>query len=84
MSVLRRVMTLLERDGKLDRNPASRIGELMRRVDQAALPDTSEVDAWTRSEVQKLLATAREHEPRFAPLLLLLLSTGMRRGEVWA
>ena len=81
MSVLRRVMTLLEREGRLDRNPAARIGELMRRVDQAALPETSEVDSWTRSEVQKLLATASEHEPRFAPLLRLLLSTGMRRGE---
>jgi integrase len=53
----------------------------MRRVDQASLPETSEVDAWTLIEVRNLLEAARDHEPRFAPLVLLLLSTDMRRGE---
>jgi integrase len=32
-------------------------------------------------EVGQLLETARLHEPRFAPLLVVLFSTGMRRGE---
>lgn len=81
MSVPRRVLTLLERDGRVERNPIARIGELMQCVEQAALPETSEVDSWNRSEVQTLIGVARDHEVRVAPLLLLLLSTGMRRGE---
>ena len=35
----------------------------------------------TREEIQALLRVAREHEPRFAPLFLSLVSTGARRGE---
>lgn len=81
LSVLRRVLTLLVSEGVLDRNPASRVGELIRRVDRAAATETEEADYWTRAEVEKLLATARQHEPRFAPFLFLLFSTGLRRGE---
>ena len=54
------------------RHAVERGGEVMRRVDGAALSETSEIDAWSRSELQKLLATAREHESRLATLLLLL------------
>jgi integrase len=43
--------------------------------------EVKQVDAWTREEVQTLLRVAREHQPRFAPFLLFLLSTGARRGE---
>jgi integrase len=39
------------------------------------------VQYWTRGEVERLIALARKHEPRFAPLLVLLFSTGLRRGE---
>lgn len=33
------------------------------------------------AEVRALIRLAREHEPRFAPLLALLFATGLRRGE---
>jgi hypothetical protein len=43
MSVLRRVLTLLEREGLVNRNPASNIGELIRRVDRASATEVAEV-----------------------------------------
>ena len=81
LAVLRRVLTLLERDGKITTNPARGIGELLRQVGRASALETEEVEYWTRREVKALLALAREHEPRFAPLLALLFATGLRRGE---
>ena len=39
------------------------------------------MEHWTRREVETLIEAARKHEPRFAPLLVLLFSTGVRRGE---
>ncbi len=81
LSVLRRVLVLLERDGLVNRNPASNIGELIRRVGRASAKEVTEVQYWTREEVSQLLETARQHEPRFAPLLVALFSTGIRRGE---
>ncbi len=81
LSTFRRVCTLLEREGRIRRNPAIRIGELMRRVQRATSEEAPEVDYWTRGEVETLIEVAREHEPRFAPVLSLLFATGMRRGE---
>ena len=81
LSVLRRLFTVLVREGILTRNPATAIGEMMRRVRGAMASETEEVEYWTRREVQALIETARVHEARFAPMLVLLLSTGMRRGE---
>jgi len=81
LAILRRVLGLLERDGKIQRNPARGIGELLRRVGRSIASETEEAQHWTRSEVERLIAIARKHEPRFAPLLVLLFSTGVRRGE---
>jgi integrase len=50
-------------------------------VGQASATEVKEVQYWTREEVGQLLETARLHEVRFAPLLVVLFSTGMRRGE---
>jgi site-specific recombinase XerD len=75
LSVFRRVLTLLEREGLVNQNPASSIGELIRRVGRAS---ATEVQYWTREEVGQLLETARLHEARFAPLLVVLFSTGIR------
>jgi len=50
-------------------------------VDRASAAEVTEVEHWTRKEVGQLLETARLHEPRLAPLLSVLFSTGMRRGE---
>jgi integrase len=81
LSILRRVFYLHQRDGLVERNPAARIGELMRRVDRRIASSAQDVEYWSREEVNALLDVAREHEPSFAPILSLLLSTGMRRGE---
>ncbi len=81
LSIIRRVFNLAVRDELVLRNPAARLGELMRRVDRSMAPEVRVVTAWTREEAETLLRLAAEHEPRFAPLLRFLLSTGARRGE---
>ncbi len=64
------------------RNPAARVGELMRRVDRRVAIETPEVEYWTPEEAARLIALAREYEPRFAPALVLAFSTGCRKGEI--
>jgi len=81
LSVLRRVLNLAAQEGHVTRNPAARIGQLMRQAGRRVATEVTRVDAWTRDEVATLLALAREHEPRFYPALLFLLSTGAHRGE---
>ena len=81
LSIVRRVYHLLQREELVAQNPAARIGELMRRVGRATATETAEVQHWTREEIAGLLKVAWATEPAFAPLLHLLLSTGMRRGE---
>jgi len=82
LSLLRRVCSLAVREGTLARNPAEHLGELLGRVGRAAALEVKTAEAWTRDEVARLLELAREHEPRFAPALALLFSTGLRRGEL--
>jgi integrase len=82
LSVLRRVLTLLQRDGLLTLNPAGRIGELMRRVDRRVDTEAGGVDTWSPEEVSTLLRVAEEHEHRFYPALATLFYTGIRRGEL--
>jgi integrase len=82
LSVLRRVYYLAQRDGRIERNPAARIGELMRRLDRRHSHEVEEAEAWNREEIESLLNLAKEHEPRFYPALLVLFSTGLRRGEL--
>ena len=84
LSLLRRVLNLLVREEKIARNPASRIGELMRKVGRRLATETREVDSWTPREVGILLHVASETEPRFHPALAALFYTGMRRGELLA
>ena len=82
LSVLRRVLSLAVQRGDLVRNPAARLGELMRRVGRRTATEASAVDTWTETEIETLLALAGEHEPRIRPALVVLFSTGMRRGEL--
>jgi integrase len=81
LSVLRRVLSLAQRRGEISRNPALRLGEIMRRVDRRTVGEVRQAEAWTRGEVATLLEVAREHDSRFAPILHFLLATGARRGE---
>jgi integrase len=82
LSVLRRVLALAIDDGVLQRNPCRNLGRLLAKVKRQQSDEVEHVSAWSREEVATLLDVAREHEPRFYPALLFLLSTGVRRGEV--
>ncbi len=82
LSILRRVCNLAIRDRRMERNPAAGIGDLMRRVDRRLSTEVKKVEVWSRQEVLALLDIARKHEPAFYPALLLLFSTGVRRGEL--
>ncbi len=81
LAVLQRVLSLRQREGLIARNPAARLGELIRRVDRRTATEVRTVDAWTREEVGVLLDTAARYEPRFEPVLAFLFATGARRGE---
>jgi len=82
LSVLRRVLNLLYREGLIDRNPASRLGELMNRVARSTATEANTIDSWAPEEVGKLLKVAKEQEHRLHPALATLLYTGLRRGEL--
>ena len=82
LSCLRRVVNLHMREGTIVRNPAARIGELMRRVDRRTDLGVAVADSWSREELRSLLAIARDLEPRFYPILAALMFTGARVGEV--
>ncbi len=81
LSIVRRVLNLAVRDGLVQRNPANGIGRLIARVARSEATEVAQVNPWTREEAETLLRVAEEHEPRFAPLLRFLLSTGARRSE---
>ena len=81
LSIVRRVLNLAIRDGLIVRNPANGIGRLIARVARREDSEVPVADAWTRAETESLLLVAEQHEPRFAPLLRFLLSTGARRSE---
>jgi len=79
LAVVRRVFYLAQ--GRIERNPAARVGELIRRVGRRLSTEVPEAESWTREEVVKLLALCDEHEAAIAPLLRFLFATGARRGE---
>lgn len=81
LGILRRVLNLAQREGLLDRHPATRLGELIRRLERREAREVRQVAAWTREEVAAILEMAREKEPRVYPVLVLLFQTGARRGE---
>ncbi len=54
----------------------------MRRVDRRVAREVTEVETWSRGEIDTLLELAHEHEPRLYPALLFVFSTGARRGEM--
>ncbi|GAF94179.1 unnamed protein product, partial [marine sediment metagenome] len=84
LAVLRRVFHLAERQGKVPRNPASRVGELMRQVEASASTEVREVQHWTRREVESLLAIAQREDLAVAQILGFAFATGCRRGEIFA
>ena len=81
LSIVRRILNLAIKDGLLTHNPANGIGRLISRVARSEDEEVPQVSSWTQSEVLTLLQVAENREPRFAPLLRFLLSTGARRSE---
>jgi integrase len=65
-------------DGVLSANPAVRIGRFLRRTKARR----ADVNPLTRDEVACLLQAAQQHTPRYYPLLLCAVRTGMRVGEL--
>jgi integrase len=65
-------------DEYLPANPALRLGRYLRQGDEPK----PEIHPFTREEAARLLTAAREHFPRWHPLLLCALRTGLRQGEL--
>jgi integrase len=58
-------------------NPASGLGKLIKSSDPK-----KHINPLTKAEVLKLLETAQAYCPRYYPVFLLAVSTGMRQGEI--
>jgi hypothetical protein len=67
LSILRRVCSLAVREGRLDRNPATGIGDLMRRVGRRLASEVPEVEAWTRDESRAATRTCPGARARLLP-----------------
>jgi integrase len=83
LKIVRRVGNLAAEDGALGlaRNPAAKVGALLRRVAVAQSREDARAQAWSAGELAGLLALAHAREPRIYPALALLAYTGMRKGE---
>jgi integrase len=64
-------------DGIVSANPAARPGRYIKAEDRL-----EKIDFLTSQEGQTFLEAAKEHTPRFYPLFLMALRTGMRQGEM--
>ncbi|MCP5057491.1 MAG: site-specific integrase [bacterium] len=62
LSILRRVCSLAVEDEVLDRNPAARVGTLIRRVTGSLASEVRQADAWTEQEVATLLEVAARRD----------------------
>lgn len=75
--VLSHVFKRAVASGMIDRNPAETIEGRIGREDR----EVRQVEWLTEPELTKLLAVAKEREPRYYPILLTIASTGLRLGE---
>lgn len=71
--IFRRAVTA----GLVHRNPVEAIAGRMGREDR----EVRQAEWLTEPELTKVLAMAKEREPRYSPLLLTIASTGIRLGE---
>jgi integrase len=65
-------------DGVLIANPAARLGRFLRPTKDRR----ADVNPLTRDEVSCLLDAAQQHAPRYYPVLLCAVRTGMRMSEL--
>lgn len=80
LRTLSTVLTQAVEDDLLEANPALRMGRYLRQGDEPA----PQINPLTRDEVARLIAAALEHFPRWHPLLLCAVRTGLRQGEIIA
>jgi len=66
-------------DGLLTLNPALRPGKFLPKISKRR-----KINPLTREEVAVLLAAAKEKAPRYYPLFLCAVRTGLREGELFA
>ncbi|MHB1011940.1 MAG: tyrosine-type recombinase/integrase [Desulfobacteria bacterium] len=78
LAAMRPVFKRANKDGILTGNPASEPAELIKTGGKR------EVEVFTGPEVRHILATTKEHLPRFFPFLFAAFRTGMRQGELVA
>ena len=79
--IVRTLSTILSQaleDDLLEANPALRMGLYLRAGDE---PEKT-IDPLSRAEVTQLLKVTRERYPRWYPLLLCALRSGLRQGEL--
>lgn len=80
VKVLSNLFRSAHEDGLTPNNPARRIARLF----PATKHDRSEVKAFTRSELARLLEEAERSAPLFAPMFRTMAFTGIRIGEARA
>jgi integrase len=66
-------------DGLIAANPAMKPGKFLPKVSKRA-----KISPLTRLEVAQMLVTAKERMPRYYPLFLCAVRTGLRMGELLA
>lgn len=62
--------------------PTAGLHRLYSQIDVSQATEIRAIDSWTQDEASKLLEITRRLEPRYYPVILALLHTGCRRGEV--
>ncbi len=81
LAPLRGVLNHAQEDGLISANPASRLG----RFNRAREGDrATKINPFTQEEVIQLLEAARNFCPRYYPIFLCAVRTGMRQGELLA
>jgi integrase len=66
-----------DEDELIQANPATRTGKLIKTKDRKA-----DINPFTKEEAQTFLKTVSKYYPRYHPLFLCALRTGMRLGEL--
>ncbi len=75
---LRELLNHAVEDALIDRNPALRLARFSRKAEA----QKARIYTLTAEEAAQLLESAKQHYPRWHPLLLAALRTGMREGEL--
>lgn len=65
----------------LDRNHFAGVGKIVSKMERRGSSRVRRVDAWTLSELTKIIDLAERHEPALFGPVLLAAYTGCRRGE---